>query len=89
MVTSITFFVVILNSGGRVIMFEDSWYSADERYILSRQELLWPQNASILVGMKIHQINEGNRLAWQGCLADSSKTAPRILKFSIAMGADY
>ena len=30
-----------------------------------------------------------NRLAWQSCLAGSSKTAPRILKFSISMGADY
>ena len=28
-------------------------------------------------------------VAWQGCLAGSSKTAPRILKFSIPMGADY
>ena len=26
---------------------------------------------------------------WQCCLADSSKTAPRILIFSIAMDADY
>ena len=26
---------------------------------------------------------------WQCCLAGSSKTAPRILIFSIAMGADY
>ena len=26
---------------------------------------------------------------WQCCLAGSSKTAPRILFFSIAMGADY
>ena len=30
-----------------------------------------------------------NRLNWQCCLAGSSKTAPRILIFSIAMGADY
>ena len=30
-----------------------------------------------------------NWLAWQGYLAGSSKTAPRILKFSIAMGAEY
>ena len=28
-------------------------------------------------------------LNWQCCLASSSKTAPRILIFSIAMGADY
>ena len=26
---------------------------------------------------------------WQSCLAGSSKTAPRILIFSIVMGADY
>ena len=30
-----------------------------------------------------------NRLNWQCCLAGSSKTVPRILIFSIAMGADY
>ena len=30
-----------------------------------------------------------NLLNWQCCLAGSSKTAPRILIFSIAMGADY
>ena len=30
-----------------------------------------------------------NRLNWQCCLAGSSKMAPRILIFSIAMGADY
>ena len=30
-----------------------------------------------------------NGLDWQGYLAGSSKTAPRILKFTIAIGADY
>ena len=30
-----------------------------------------------------------NWLNWQCCLAGSSKTAPRILIFSMAMGADY
>ena len=30
-----------------------------------------------------------NRLNWQCCLAGSSKTAPRIFIFSIAMGVDY
>ena len=30
-----------------------------------------------------------NRLNWRCCLAGSFKTAPRILIFSIAMGADY
>ena len=29
-----------------------------------------------------------NGLNWQCCLAGSSQTAPRILIFSIAMGAD-
>ena len=32
---------------------------------------------------------EVNGLDWQCCLAGSPKTAPRILIFSIAMGADY
>ena len=32
---------------------------------------------------------EVNGLDWQCFLAGSSKTAPRILIFSIAMGADY
>jgi hypothetical protein len=31
---------------------------------------------------------EVNGLDWQSCLAGSSKTAPRILIFSIAMDAD-
>jgi hypothetical protein len=30
-----------------------------------------------------------NGLDWQCCLVGSSKTAPMILIFSIAMGADY
>ena len=42
-----------------------------------------------LPSQPIYQINEANRLAWQGCLAGSSKTAPRFLKISIVMGADY
>ena len=36
----------------------------------------------------IHLENGPNGLYWQCCLAGSSKTAPRILIFSIAMGAD-
>ena len=32
---------------------------------------------------------EVNGLAWQCCLAGSSKTAPRILIISMTMGADY
>ena len=32
---------------------------------------------------------EVNGLDWQCCLAGSSKTAPRILIISIAMGTDY
>ena len=35
------------------------------------------------------QIFEGHGLDWQCYLAGSSKTAPRILIFSIAIGADY
>jgi hypothetical protein len=34
-------------------------------------------------------IFEANGLDWHCCLAGSSKTAPRILIFSIAIGADY
>jgi hypothetical protein len=37
----------------------------------------------------IYLENGPNGLNWQCCLAGSSKTAPRILIFSIAMGADY
>ena len=37
----------------------------------------------------IHQENGPNGLNWQCCLAGSSKTAPRVLIFSMAMGADY
>ena len=33
--------------------------------------------------------NGPNGLNWQCCLAGSSKTAPRILFFSIAIDADY
>ena len=34
-------------------------------------------------------MNITNWANWQCCLAGSSKRAPRILIFSIAMGADY
>ena len=37
----------------------------------------------------IWPIFEVNKLNWQCCLAGSSKTAPRILIFSIAMIANY
>ena len=37
----------------------------------------------------IHQENGPNGLNWQCCLAGSSKTAPRILIFSIVLGAEY
>ena len=37
----------------------------------------------------IYQENGPNGLNWQCCLAGSSKTAPRILIFSMTMGADY
>ena len=36
----------------------------------------------------IHFENGPNGLNWQCCLAGGSKTAPRILIFSIAMGAN-
>ena len=36
----------------------------------------------------IYRENGPNGLNWQCCLAGSSKMAPRILIFSIAMGAD-
>ena len=37
----------------------------------------------------IYLKNGPNGLNWQCCLAGSSKTAPRILIFSITIGADY
>ena len=37
----------------------------------------------------IHRENGPNGLNWKCCLAGSSKTAPKVLIFSIAMGADY
>ena len=37
----------------------------------------------------IYRENGLNGLNWQCCLAGSSKTAPRILIFSMVMGADY
>ena len=37
----------------------------------------------------IHRQNGSDGLNWQCCLAGSSKTAPMIWIFSIAMGADY
>ena len=37
----------------------------------------------------IYHENRPNGLNWQCCLAGSSKTAPRILISSIALGADY
>ena len=39
--------------------------------------------------LPIQPIHLKNGLYWQCCLAGSSKTAPRILIFSNAMGADY
>ena len=42
-----------------------------------------------LPALPIHRENEPNGLDWQCCLAGSSKTAPRILIFSMAMSADY
>ena len=42
-----------------------------------------------LPGQLIWPIFVVNGLDWQCCFAGSSKTAPRILIFSIAIGADY
>ena len=39
--------------------------------------------------LSIYRENGPNGFDWQCCLAGSTKTAPRILNFSIAMGADY
>ena len=52
-------------------------------------ELPAKQHCQFLPIQPIHLENGPNGLYWQCCLAGSSKTAPRILIFSIAMGADY
>ena len=52
-------------------------------------ELPAKQYGQFLPIQPIHLENGPNGLNWQCCLAGSSKTAPRILIFSIAMGADY
>ena len=52
-------------------------------------ELPDKQHCQFLPIQSIHLENSPNGLNWQCCLAGSSKTAPRILIFSIAMGANY
>ena len=52
-------------------------------------ELPAKQYRQFLPIQPIHLENGPNGLYWQCCLASSSKTAPRILIFSIAMGANY
>ena len=52
-------------------------------------ELPAKQYCQFLPIQPIHLDNGPNGLYWQCCLAGSSKTAPRILIFSIASGADY
>ena len=52
-------------------------------------ELPANQHCQFLPIQPIHLENGPNGLYWQCYLAGSSKTAPRILIFSIAMGADY
>ena len=54
--------------------------------LLARQHC---QFLSIQPIQPIHLKNGPNGLYWQCYLAGSSKTAPKILIFSIAMGADY
>ena len=49
----------------------------------------WSYHVTALPIQPIWPIFLVDRLNWQCCLADSSKTAPRILIFSMAMGADY
>ena len=52
-------------------------------------ELPAKQYCQFLPSQPIYLENGPNGLYWQCYLAGSSKTAPRILIFSIAMGADY
>ena len=52
-------------------------------------ELPAKQHCKFLPIQPIYLENGPNKLYWQCCLADSSKTAPTILFFSIAMCADY
>ena len=52
-------------------------------------ELPAQQYCQFLPIQPIYLENGPNGLYWQCCLAGSSKPAPRILIFSIAMGADY
>ena len=49
----------------------------------------WSYHLTALPIQPIHRENGPNWLNWQCCLAGSSKKAPRILIFSIAMGVDY
>ena len=51
--------------------------------------LFWSYQLTALPIQPIWLIFAVNRLNWQCCLAGSSKMAPRILIFSIAVGADY
>ena len=52
-------------------------------------ELPAKQHCQFLPTQPINLENRPNGLNWLCCLAGSSKMAPRILIFSIAMGADY
>ncbi len=52
-------------------------------------ELLAKQHCQFLPIQPIHLKSGPNGLNWQCCIVGSSKTAPRILIFSTAMGADY
>ena len=52
-------------------------------------ELPAKQHCQFLPILPIHLKNGPNGLNWQCYLAGSSKTAPTILIFSIAVGANY
>ena len=49
--------------------------------------IVWPHVWSTVLPIQPIYLKIGPN--WQCCLAGSSKTAPRILIFSIAMGAEY
>ena len=51
--------------------------------------MFWATSQTALPIHPIWPIFLVDRLKWQCCLAGSFKTAPKILIFSMAMGADY
>ena len=55
-------------------------------YTVAINELLCLKNAGAQISLLFFEVNG---LDWHSCLGGSSKTAPRILIFSIAIGVDY